>query len=205
MKAGDAVRMAALLLMAMPACADKVVSYTIDPGHTQVIFRWTHAGFSHPAAVFRTVSGTIQGNWDAPEKSSVEVTIPVNSLDSFVPVLTSKLVESGDYFKTKEYPDITFKSTGMTDVDRQKKTFHLQGILTINGISKPEVLDVRANMIDGHPFYGGAPAAGFDATTTILRSDFRIGPNVPIVSDEIRVGITVEAVESGAYAKQQAQ
>jgi polyisoprenoid-binding protein YceI len=196
---------AAMALASLPAHADKVVSYTIDPTHTQVIFRWAHAGFSHPGAVFTNVTGTLQGDQDAPEKSSVDVTIQVNSLDAFVPLLTSRLVDSGDYFKAKEFPTVTFKSTGMSDVDRGRRTFKLAGILTINGISKPVVLDVKANTIGSHPFYDGAPAAGFDASTTVLRSQFNIGPNVPIVSDEIKVGITVEAVETTMYERKQAE
>jgi polyisoprenoid-binding protein YceI len=196
---------ALLTLYCLPAGADKVVAYTIDPSHTQVLFRWEHAGFSHPGAVFRTVTGTILGNQDHPEKSSVDVVIPVDSLDAFVPVLTTRLLTLPEYFKAKEFPLITFKSTGMSDVDRSRKTFRLPGTLTINGVSRPVVLDVKANTIGSHPFYEGAQAAGFDATTTILRSQFHIGPNVPIVSDEIRVGITVEAVESRIYDQKQAE
>ena len=40
------------------------------------------------------------------------------------------------------------------------------------------------------------PAIGFDATTTIKRSDFGVGAYVPKVSDEIKVHITVEAMGS---------
>jgi len=36
--------------------------YTLDPGHTQVQFNWSHMGFSHPGAGFDDVSGTVV--WD---------------------------------------------------------------------------------------------------------------------------------------------
>jgi len=52
----------ALLTAALPALADKIITYTIDPSHTQVRFTWTHAGFSNPGAVFTDVTGTIQGD-----------------------------------------------------------------------------------------------------------------------------------------------
>ena len=93
----------------------------------------------------------------------------------------------------------------MTDVDKVKRTFKLQGVLTVNGISKPVVLNARANLVAGDLFYDGAPAAGFDASTTLIRSDYGMGKFAPMVSDELAVTITVEAIESKMYAKKQAE
>lgn len=195
----------ALLATTLPALADKIVTYTIDPGHSQVRFTWFHAGFSNPGAVFTDVSGTIQGNQDAPEKSSVNVSFPLRSLNTFVPALNEHLLDSGEWFNTKAYPTVTFVSTGISELDKDKKTFKLHGTLTVNGKSKDVVLDAKANTIGPHPFYDGAPAAGFDATTTLKRSDYGMGAYVPIVSDDLKVVITVEAVESVMYDKKQAE
>ncbi|MFP5430351.1 MAG: YceI family protein [Gammaproteobacteria bacterium] len=185
------------------ALADKIVTYTIDPTHTQVYFSWNHVGFSHPGAVFRDISGTITGNHDRPEKSTVEVTIPVASVDSFVPLLNDHLINSGDYFKSKEHPTVTFRSTGIRDIQRKKKTFTLLGDLTVNGITRAVKLQARANTIGPHPFYDNAAAAGFEATTTLRRSDFNMGKYAPVVSDDLAVRITVEAVEADAFRKAQ--
>lgn len=183
------------------ALADKVVSYTIDPSHSFVHFSWSHVGFSHPTADFTKVTGSIEGNQDHPEKSTVTVTIPVSSLDSHVPLLNEHLLDSGDYFKSKEFPEVTFKSTGIKDLDRKKQTFRLLGNLTVNGITKPVVLDAKLNKAGPHPFYDNAEAAGFDASTTLKRSDFGMGKYVPVVSDELKVSITVEAIEAKAFRK----
>lgn len=191
----------ALMLSTVPALADKIIQYTLDPWHTQVRFTWEHAGFSTPGAAFTDVTGTIQGDQDVPEKSTVDVVIPVKSLDSYVPALNEHLLDSGDFFKAKQYPEITFKSTEITDVNRTARTFKLHGVLTVNGISKPVVLDAKANKVGGHPFYNGAPAAGFDASTMLKRTDFGMGAYVPLVSDELKVVITVEAIETAAYQK----
>lgn len=185
------------------ALADKIVTYTIDPTHTQVYFSWNHVGFSHPGAVFRDISGTITGNHDRPEKSTVEVTIPVASVDSFVPLLNDHLINSGDYFKSKEHPTVTFRSTGIRDIQRKKKTFTLLGDLTVNGITRAVKLQARANTIGPHPFYDNAAAAGFEAITTLRRSDFNMGKYAPVVSDDLAVRITVEAVEADAFRKAQ--
>ncbi len=190
-----------LASVSLAAMADKVVTYTVDPTHTQVYFSWNHVGFSKPGAIFRDISGTITGNHDQPEKSSVEVTMPVKSVDSFVPLLNDHLINSGDYFKTAEHPVVTFKSTGIRDIQRQKRTFTLLGNLTVNGITKPVKLQARANTIGPHPFYDNAAAAGFEATATIRRSDFNMGKYAPVVSDDLDIRITVEAIETQAYQK----
>lgn len=190
-----------LASISLAAMAEKVVTYTVDPTHTQVYFSWSHVGFSNPGAIFRDISGTITGNHDQPEKSSVEVTMPVKSVDSFVPLLNDHLINSGDYFKTAEHPVVTFKSTGIRDIQRQKRTFTLLGNLTVNGITKPVKLQARANTIGPHPFYDNAAAAGFEATATIRRSDFNMGKYAPVVSDDLDIRITVEAIETQAYQK----
>jgi polyisoprenoid-binding protein YceI len=190
---------AALAGTSLTALADKVVTYTIDPGHTQVRFTWNHLGFSMPGAVFTDVNGSIEGNHDAPEKSVINVSIPVKSLDSHVPLLNEHLLQSGDYFKAKEFPTVTFRSKEIRDLDRSKQSFKLVGELTVNGISREVVLDGLLNKAGAHPFYENAEAAGFNATTTIRRSDFGMGKHVPMVSDELDVRITVEAVEANAY------
>lgn len=181
------------------ALADKVVTYAIDPGHSQVHFSWTHVGFSTPGAVFTHVTGSIEGNHDNPDKSSVTVTMPVKSLDSHVPLLNEHLIESGDYFKTKQHPDVTFRSKALRDANREAGTFKLVGDLTVNGITKEVVLDAKLNKAGPHPMYNNAEAVGFNATTTVKRSEFGLGKHVPMVSDELEVRITVEAVEAGAY------
>lgn len=189
----------ALAGSSLAAMADKVVTYTLDPGHTQVSFTWNHLGFSLPGAVFTDVTGSIEGNHDNPAQSTVSVTIPVKSLDSHVKLLNEHLIESGEYFKTTEFPTITFRSREIRDLDRAAQTFKLVGDLTVNGISREVVLDGKLNKMGPHPFYENAEAAGFNARTTIKRSDFGMGKYVPMVSDELDVTITAEAVEAKAY------
>ena len=64
-------------------------------------------------------------------------------------------------------------------------------MLTIKDNSKPVVLDVTLNKVGEN--MGGQPTIGFDATTTIKRTDFGVGMYAPAVSDEVRIRITTEA------------
>jgi polyisoprenoid-binding protein YceI len=45
------------------------------------------------------------------------------------------------------------------------------------------------------------PTVGFEATTTLKRSDFGLGAYVPQVSDEIRMQIISQGVEAKGYAE----
>lgn len=196
---------AALLSASTAALADKVVTYTIDPTHSFVHFSWNHFGFSVPTADFTELKGSIVGNFDNPSQSSVEVTMPVASLDTNVKALNDHLLGSGDFFKAKEYPNVTFKSTGIQNVDADKKNFQLLGDLTVNGITKPVVMNATLNKVGPHPMHGGAEAAGFNAQTTIKRSDFGMGQFAPMVGDDLSVSITIEALEANAWAAAEAK
>ncbi|MFP1678461.1 YceI family protein [Alloalcanivorax sp. C16-2] len=193
---------AALFTLATPALAD-TTEYTLDPGHTQVRFSWNHFGFSVPEANFNDISGTLTADPDDPTDARVDVTIQVDSIDTHVPLLNEHLLNKPEFFKAKEHPTITFKSTGIRNVADDRQSFDLVGDLTVNGITKQVVLDATVNKVGEHPMYDGAPAAGFNATTTLKRSDFGMDAYVPAVSDELDVRITVEAVEADAFAKKQ--
>ena len=91
----------------------------------------------------------------------------------------------------RSIPTITFKSTKVEAAgDNKLRVF---GDLTVHGVTKPVVLDTTINKIGEQPMAKRA-AAGFDATTTIKRSDFGVGKYAPNVSDEVIIRITTEAM-----------
>jgi len=188
---------AAVALASAPAFAG---TYTLDPGHTQVIFSWNHFGFSNPTAQFGKVEGTLEFDQADPTKSSVQVIIPLASVNSNVPKLDEHL-QKDEFFDSAKYPNATFKSTKVekgAGSDKLKVT----GDLTLHGVTKPVVLDVTINKVGEHPMRK-APAAGFEASTTVKRSDFGISKYVPMVSDDIKIHITSEAIDAKAYAEGQ--
>jgi len=63
----------------------------------------------------------------------------------------------------------------------------------LNGITKTVVLDAKLNQMSDHPMEN-RPWAGFDATTTLLRSDFDMGQFAPFVGDEVAINISLEAM-----------
>ena len=178
----------ALAAAAFGASAESV-AYRIDPSHTVVLASWNHFGYSNPSANFGQASGTIVYDEAAPELSTVEVSLPMSGIDSFVPKLDEHL-KSADFFDAEKYPVATFKSTSVRVL--AKGRLEVTGNLDLHGVSKPVVLDARLNKLAPHPM-GDTPTIGFDASATIKRTAFGIDKYVPMVSDEIALRITTEA------------
>jgi polyisoprenoid-binding protein YceI len=165
-------------------------TYIIDPTHTTVVAQWNHLGFSNPVANFGQAEGRIVYDADNVSASSVEVTLPLTGLNSFVADFDEHL-RSADFFEAAKYPAATFRSTAVEAAGPNR--LKVTGDLTIKDQTRPVVLEVTMNRFAEHPMLK-RPAAGFDATTTIKRSDFGVGAYAPNVSDEVQIRITTEAV-----------
>lgn len=186
--------LATALLLAGNAFAAPV-SYKIDPNHTNVIASWDHFGFSHPSAHFGQADGTIVYDADNVGQSSVKVTLPLTGLTGFVADFDEHL-RSKDFFETDKYPDASFASTKVEAAGENR--LRVFGELTLRGVAKPVVLDVTLNR--SAPGRDGQPRIGFDATTTIKRSDWDLAKFAPKVSDEVAIRITTEAAVPKADA-----
>lgn len=184
------VALSVALAAAGMSAAAAPLTYRIDPSHTDVIASWNHFGYSHPMAHFGQVDGAIVYDAANVGQSSVNVTLPLAGLQSHVEALDEHL-RSAEIFDAEKYPTITFKSNKVEAAgDTKLRVF---GDLTVHGVTKPAVLDVTINKIGDHPIMKRA-AAGFDATTTLKRSDFGVGLYAPNVSDEVTIRITTEAM-----------
>ncbi|MCU4493252.1 YceI family protein [Acinetobacter guillouiae] len=167
----------------------KPVDYKIDPTHTATVFTWNHFGFSTPSANFSDIQGTISVDNAKPADSSVNVTIPLSSLNTNVAALDEHL-KNADFFDAAKYPNITFKSTKVQALGKNK--YKITGNLTVKDVTKPVVLDAVLNKQGEHPMTK-AQSIGFNATTSFNRSAFGVGAYVPNVGDKITVNITTEA------------
>lgn len=165
------------------------VTYKLDPGHTNVLASWNHFGYSNPSINFGQVDGTLVYDADQVSASSVQVTLPLTGLSALADQFYDHLT-SDKWFDAAKYPAATFKSTRVEAAGEGK--LKVTGDLTIKGITKPVTLDVTVNGGGEHPM-AKVPAAGFDATTTLKRSDFGVGAYAPNVSDEVKIRITTEA------------
>lgn len=179
---------AALALTALPAVAEPV-KYTLDASHSQIVFSYKHFGFSTTYGMFSGFEGEIMFDADAPASSSVSVSMPVKSMFTGWEQRDGHFM-SADFLNAGENDLVSFKSSSIEVTGDQ--TAMITGDLTLNGVTKPVVLDAKLNKADVNPM-AGKPWLGFDATTTLLRSDFGAGKFAPAVSDEIEVIISIEA------------
>lgn len=182
-----------LCTTALPA-ADRIITYAIDPQRTRVAIAWQYLGVPTTGGTFSGVTGFIYGNVDAPEKSWAEAHIPVSSFKSDWAIIDHRLVKSGDFFRAKKYPTIIFRSKSIDTVNKKTRELSLSGELSVNGIVKPVTLFAETQSAGPHPFYGNANAASLRAVTRFQRSEFGMTKFIGMVSDEIVVHLTVEAV-----------
>lgn len=166
-------------------------TYPADPLHTMVVWEVDHLGFSKYTGIFGDVTGTLVIDPKNLAAAKVDVTIPVAKVTTASAGLTSHLLRAGkdggkpDFFGAAP-ADAKFVSTSVvpgSDGDEAKVT----GNLTLNGVTKPVTLDVD--------FHGAGvgmnkkETIGFQAETTIKRSDFGVSMGIPYVSDAVELEI----------------
>ncbi|HVZ90947.1 MAG TPA: YceI family protein [Rhizomicrobium sp.] len=188
----------AYLLLAGPALAQSsqdpkqapTGAYTLDSRHSQVLFAIPHLGVTDYHGRFDKVTGSLNYNAGAPEKSSTSVIIDMTSIDTPSRELTGELM-GPNVFKTADFPTAAFKSTSI--VRTGPTSGKITGDLTIRGVTKPVTLDATFGGLTTDPF-SGADDIGFRATATIKRADFGLTGMVwePVVGEEVT--LTIEAL-----------
>lgn len=167
-------------------------SYTLDPGHSQIVFSYQHLGFSTNWGMFSGFEGEIMFDAEDPAASSVNVSMPLMSMITGWEGRMQHFM-SPDFFGATETDVVTFSSTGIEVTG--DNTAKISGDLSLNGHTKSVVLDAVLNKSGPHPM-AGKEWAGFNATTTLLRSDYGVEKFAPFVSDEVEVMISIEAMKA---------
>ncbi|MCG7492376.1 YceI family protein [Thalassobius sp. Cn5-15] len=163
--------------------------YVLDASHSQIVFSYNHLGYSTTYGLFSGFEGNISFDQEDPAASSVSVSMPLSSMFTGWEARFNHFM-GPDFFNAKGDEVVSFSSTAIevTGDDTAKIT----GDLTLNGVTKPIVLDAKLNQTGTHPM-AGKEWAGFDATATVIRSEFNLGQFAPFVSDEVELKISVEA------------
>lgn len=161
-------------------------TFAIDPVHTQVLFSVSHMGFSRSSGAFTDPRGTFEFDESDFSNSSVEVTLQSNKLD--MGNATWKLHLSGvDWFNINRFPEITFKSTEVTQTG--DGSMDITGDLTLLGETRSVTLNAVVNKVGDMM---GKHTAGFSATTIIDRTDFGLDTFVPAIGAQVEIQLEVE-------------
>jgi polyisoprenoid-binding protein YceI len=178
------------LLITHAALASDI--YVFDKDHSTVGFLVHHL-FSKVSGKFTDFSGQISLGEADPEQSTVEVTIKTASVNTSNDMRDQDL-KSPNFFDVNKFPEMTFKSKSVKRTGQN--TADVTGDLTLHGVTKEAVLKVELLGKGAGP--QGTTVSGWDATTTLKRSDFGLAWNkmiegTHVVGDDVQVEIHVEA------------
>lgn len=183
----------ALLLLTTSAFAGEV--FVVDKTHSSTAFKIRHL-ISKTSGRFTDFSGTVNYDRAKPENSSVEFVINAASIDTDNEN-RDKHLRSGDFFNVEKFPQITFKSTRIKQVGKNK--FNVTGQFSMKGVTTTIVLPVEMTGIIKDP--GGNDRVGFATSITLNRKDYGIEWNRALdeggvlLGDEVEVSIELETVK----------
>jgi len=167
-----------------------VETYQIDSTHSTIQYSLRHL-VSKFTGSFSTVSGTISVDRANLEKSSVQASIDIGSVNTADEKRNAHL-KSPDFFDAVKFPTMTFKSTSWKKTGED--TFDVTGNLTIKDVTKPVVL--KAKLLGFGEGMGGTQVSGWEVTGSIKKSEFGLaGPAMlgKVLGDEVAINIGVEA------------
>lgn len=170
--------------------------YRIDPAHASAEFTARHIMISKVRGRFAGVTGVISVG-DDPERSSVEATVPVDSLDTGNAQRDQHL-RSADFFDVASHPDMMFRSTAVSAVGGG--LWDVRGDLTIRDVTREIILPVRFEGANVTP--DGEERIAFSATLELDRDDWGLTWNQSLetggvlIGPRVRVDLDVEALRA---------
>lgn len=172
-------------------------TYNFDKAHSFIGFKVKHMGLIEVPGFFRDFTGTVNYDGKDVSKSSVEFSAKVTSVDTGVTGRDNHL-RTADFFEVEKFPDMTFKST---KVEKKGNAWTVTGDLTMKGVTKSVAIPFNiTGFLPGNQRNG--PRMGITGETTINRRDFGVnygnnlpGTNTPVISDDVKVVLQIEAVQ----------
>lgn len=165
-------------------------TYNLDPAHSSVGFTVRHAMVTKVRGEFTDYEASITVAED-PSASTATGTVRTESIDTRNEDRDAH-VRGEDFFAVEQYPEMTFNATSF-GVDANGNGT-VTGDLTIKGTTKPVTFEVETFGVEEDPF--GNIRMGFEARTTINRSEFGIDFQAPLNSGGMmlseKVGIEIE-------------
>jgi polyisoprenoid-binding protein YceI len=175
------------LLPQAVALAAAPANWRIDPERTHIAFAIDSVGYPRTHGQFRQFSGRISVDLDHPDRSSV--TFHVQSQSVYVGSQQfDDYLRSTAFLDAAQFPSIDFVSKSVAKID--DRTVRVTGDLTLLGVTRPLSVEVAVQRQTG----AGARLT-FLAKTSIDRLAFGMNSGFPLVSREVELAISSEAVE----------
>jgi polyisoprenoid-binding protein YceI len=157
--------------------------YVLDGPHSEINFR-VRQFLAVVTGRFTDLSGTVTFDSERPERSHVEATIAVKTIDTGITARDHHLL-APDFFDAEKYPTIVFKSTSVKLLGATSADVH--GDLTMHGRTLPVVIRVELLSTENKP--GGA--LSWKVTAHLRRGDFGLRWN-PVIEAASGIGNDVD-------------
>ncbi len=180
----------------------KPSQWQIDPAHSAAHFSVRHLMISNVRGEFTKLTGSALIDPADPTKSSVEVTIQADSINTREPQRDAHL-RSADFFDVANYPTLSFRSKRAESAGADN--LKLTGDLTIRGVTKEVTFEVEGPTPAIKDPWGNV-RAGVTASTKISRKDFGVAFNALtetggiVVGDEVKITIEAELIQQAPAA-----
>ena len=162
-------------------------NWRIDPARTHIAFAIEAVGYPRTHGQFRQFSGRISVDFDHPDRSSMTFHVESQSVDVGSQPFDDYL-RSTAFLDAAQFPSIDFVSKSIEKIDDH--TVRVTGDLTLLGMTRPLTVDVAVQHETG-----GGDRLAFLAKTSIDRLAFGMNSGFPLVSREVELVISSEAVE----------
>ena len=163
--------------------------YAVDTVHSSLVFKIRHAGMANFYGRFNDFNGEVHFDAADPTKSRMAFTVQTGSVDTGNSSRDGHL-RNADFFNSRQFPTIEFKSTGITEVS--DGVYELTGDLTLQGETRPvtaRLTEITTGKVRDND------AMGFEATFSIKRSDFGMTKYLaPDGGEDGGLGNTVELI-----------
>ncbi|MFF9126107.1 YceI family protein [Streptomyces sp. NPDC014889] len=180
-----------------PDLAALTGEYTIDPSHSTLGFVARHAMVTNVKGKFNDFTGALHLDGTDPAASTASIDVKMDSIDTGSADRDGHL-KSADFFKTEEFPQMTFRSTKAEALGGDD--YRITGDLTILGVTRTLTIDLEFNGAAKDPF--GNERVGFEGKAEILRSEWGLTWNAALetggvlVSDRIKLNFDISAVKN---------
>jgi polyisoprenoid-binding protein YceI len=170
-------------------------TWKADPMHSKLTFSTVHHGISDIAGLFKTFEITTTAKKADFSDATFELSTDVASINTEVEMRDNHL-RSAEFFDVEKYPKMTFKSTSIKKIGKEKDKYKLMGNLTLHGITKPVTINIWYRGTITSP-QSKAITAGFQFSGILKRSDFNIGSKFPppMISDEVKIKADCEFIK----------
>ena len=171
--------------------------YAIDPSHSRIGFVARHAMVTKVRGSFNEFDGSGYFDAENPAASHLQLTIQAASIDTRNADRDGHL-RSNDFFDMDTYPEITFASTAVDQLDPE--SYRVTGDLTIKGVTKPVTVDFEYTGTAVDPYNN--QRIGFEGKTTINRKDWGVNWNAALeaggvlVSEKVTLEFEVSAIRT---------